>query len=136
MAYIKTCANITQQHDEKERKTKRSIVATVCEEVSMSDFETNFSRSIFAELLQFCKEGYPKLKCRTVAQNYRKSWGDEFINIKNFIFLFTTSSCVVRVLCARAKSEKGAQMCSNAEHLLMVPSVAQKRFLDRGGGRK
>jgi len=26
MAYIKTCANITQQHDEKERKTKNEIV--------------------------------------------------------------------------------------------------------------
>jgi len=27
MTYIKTCANITQQHNKKERKTKNKIVA-------------------------------------------------------------------------------------------------------------
>jgi len=72
-----------------------------------------------------------------VAQNYQKSWGTEFNNITFFIFYFTTSICVARVPCVRTQnSEKLAQMRSNAEHLLLVPSVSWERVLDRGWGQK
>jgi len=70
--------------------------------------------------------------CRQWRNTIEKVGGGEVF----YLSIHNQQMCSEGTLSTDIKNEKLAQMRSNAEHLLLVPSVAQERFLGQGLGEK